>query len=55
MFSHLLGGAAGSAPTEYLQWPNDHYLRKWYLNVTEVGARDIWPLYVDAEAFLTAA
>ncbi|KAG1671708.1 hypothetical protein FOA52_007500 [Chlamydomonas sp. UWO 241] len=29
LFSHVLGGAAGSAPAEYLQWPTDHYLRKW--------------------------
>ncbi|KAG1665984.1 hypothetical protein FOA52_010082 [Chlamydomonas sp. UWO 241] len=55
MFSHMLGGAAGSAPTEYLRWPNDHYIPKWYINVTGVDADDIWPLYADAEAFLPAA
>ncbi|KAG1671304.1 hypothetical protein FOA52_010876 [Chlamydomonas sp. UWO 241] len=55
IFSYVLGGAAGSAPAEYLQWPNDHYLQRWYLSVDDVSARDIWTLYADAEAFLPAA
>jgi hypothetical protein len=50
-----LGGAAGSAPAEYLQWPTDHYLPKWYVNAMDVGGADVWPLYADAEAFLPAA
>jgi hypothetical protein len=55
MFSHGLGGAARSAPVEYLQWPTDHYMPKWYVAAESVGGADVWPLYVDAEAFLPAA
>ncbi|KAG1666044.1 hypothetical protein FOA52_006918 [Chlamydomonas sp. UWO 241] len=55
LFSHVLGGAAGSAPAEYLQWPTDHYLRRWYLDAVDVSGADVWPLYADAAAFLPPA
>lgn len=52
IYSGILGGADGSAPAEYLQFPTDYYTPKWYMNLGVYDGADLSRMYETAYSWL---
>lgn len=52
IYSGVLGGADGSAPAEYLEFPVDYYTAEWYMNLGVYGGKDLFSLYETAYRWL---